>query len=168
MQPCGRLPGGPNRGSSGISGPRAPRVPTPGLPERVVLGGENRSAAPRWVRGGAAPELCGHGRVRPPPGFRRAWTAECAGRQARSELGAHAPASQPRASRLLGAQGATREFPSEGRRRAPGPASPPPAAPRLGLTKSPPVGAPVARASAGATYPGQSLLLVQRALGLQR
>ena len=116
------------------------------------------------------PSLAATAKCVPRPEFRRAWTATCGGRQARSELGAHARRSQPGASRLQGARGAARELQSKGRRRAPEPAILQPAAPPPppGLPKSPPVGASVARALAGATYPGQSLLLVQRALGLQR
>lgn len=137
--------------------------PCSGCQHRQCAGGETRSAReePRWSFVAVA-------KFAPRLGFRWAWTAACGGLLARSELRAYRPPPPPPgASLLLGARGAVRA--PERRQAARAPArAPPPAASPPGLPKSPPVGASVACASAGATYPGQRLLLVQRALGLQR
>lgn len=150
--------GGGNSGSGDLWHPASLfRLPAPG-----VRGGETRSA-------GEEPRSRFVAMVKFSPrlGFRWAWTAEGGGRLARSELRACRPPPPPRASLLLGARGAVRA--PEQRQAARAPARAPlPAASPPGLPKSPPVGASVASASAGATYPGQRLLLVQRALGLQR
>lgn len=125
--------------------------------------GETRSAReePRWSFVAVA-------KFAPRLGFRWAWTAECGGLLARSELRAYRPPPPPPGASLLWGREGLCELQSEARQRAPRLVPPPPAASPPGLPKSPPVGASVACASAGATYPGQRLLLVQRALGLQR
>lgn len=125
-RPCRRRSRGVGGGSSELPGPRTPRVPAPGCPR-----GQCAEEGPDPRRRGGPGEEPRRSSVvaakfAPTPGFRRAWTAERGGRGARSELSVHAPSPGPAASRLLGAGRAAREFPSEGRRRAPEPAIPPP------------------------------------------
>lgn len=118
--------------------PLPPRTPpleqSPFEVDRLVLGRQGHRGAPRGEdnsgsggsghpgclprlsarrrdpisRGGALPEIRGHGQVRPSPGFRGAWTAECGGHLARSEPSAQESRPPLCASPLLGTLGAAR------------------------------------------------------------
>lgn len=141
LGPTGRVEAA--RGS-GVWGARLPRPPPPA----------------RAAGAGAAPGCPSHCQVHPPPSFRRAGRIQNPGGRASPSLASTRPRTLPAARRAT-----SREQPGGGLW---GPRSPCPPR-RSPASRSRPLSARVvARAAAGATYPGQSLLLVQRALGLQR
>lgn len=155
-------PGAPRGGRRQLWAPgaRDTRAPAPGRPQGRCAGGRPDQ------RGGAPAEIGGRGQLAPPRsslgpgrgGGKATW---------RGLSSAHrVPAA---ALRLAASRGRGESRAPERRPAARARDRDPPAAPsQPSLPKSPPVGASVACASAGATYPGQGLLLVQRALGLQR